>query len=433
MIITWIKQIKKKESVIILTPFLLNFFKTIIILKIVPTVDFGRFALYTSSAVAMTYLFNSGFYEGSITYFTSLSLSQRCKRIVSLRVQLELASLVMLFITLIVVVVACNVFKLSESIFIFGAIISSHGQSHLNLMTSHLRARGDILRLGYVMVARSCFSFIITVSLVKLFNFKISEAYLFDGIAIAVCFIAHIYHGVRFKHFFKIFETIKIVNLGIWQCYASAVRSLLFAVERFFASILLSPTDMGQYAKIMVFYQVATTSGGLIAQFFQQSIVIKSLSKGVKSVGLRILRFQIYLMVTISAIILLFLFSIYQCVNVSVIESLELNLLKSALFAVLFSGIIEGTSVFDSLALASNKGFLLIRLRLSVLFAFIAGLILVVPYVELWTITHQSVAFLLLTILNYFISIMFIYLHHEIQLKVSTVSAIDNQRESNHF
>lgn len=419
MIRKWLNKFKIDKAIILSIPLVLNFFKSIVILNIVPTVDFGRFSLYTSSAAAIAYLFNSGFYEGSITYFTALSLGRRNKRIVSLSVRLEVFSFVILFIVLTLVAIFCFLFKPSEALFFFGTILSSYGQSHLNLTTSYLRIKSDFTRLGYIMLLRSGISFFIMITLIKCFDLNISQAYFCDGVLIAIVFLIYIYKRLRLRYFFRILETVKIARLGFWQCYASAFRSLLFSVERFAASVLLSPTAMGQYAKLMVFYQVAVTGGGLISQIFQQRIVSDALSKGVKSVGFAIIKLQLYLISTISVSVLIISLIIYQWGGVAVVENLGLNLVGSAFTLVLLSGLIEGTSVFDSLALASDRGFLLIQLRILVLLIFLSGLIIAKIYFCLWTTTHQSVAFLILTILNYFFSVIFIYLHRDFLFKVS--------------
>ena len=398
-------------SSLLLLPITINFAKILYAAYALPIVDFGRYSLYIGLSSALVYLFNSGLYEGHLKYFSILKIGHRSFRLSLLQVKAEIVSFVMLLLAVCISIFILFVFKPLEEIFILAMVISSHVQAHANLLTTHARVNNDLIKVGAILSIRSFLSSFFFIGLISYGGFSVWVSYLLESLALAVLFGFYLISRINFRHNLNLFSSISVIKYGVWQCYASSIRYIFFATERFVASLLLSPSAMGEYGRLMLFYQVVMVGGGVISQLVQQRILFNALFKGVKSTGILLLKYQsIIVGCAISTLIVFFALSPNTFNNcVKVIAGPNISVFGA--FSIIVSGLIAGTSYIDSLALGSSKGtdLILIQTLGGIIWAII--FFALVGFFTLWSLNLQALMFLILILLLLVGNIRFVLLH----------------------
>ena len=398
-------------SVLLLAPLIINFAKISFAAYELPLTDFGRFSLYVGLSSAFVYLLNSGLYEGHLKYFSVLLLEKRSRRLGSLQVRAEFISFGLLMMAIFITLMCLSAIDFPESTFVLATVLASHVQSHSNLITAHARVTNDLLRVGFILSLRSLLSTILFICLITYGEIEVAKAYLYENITMILIFKVYLLFRIRFWHMIKVFNVLSVIKNGAWQCYASSLRSFYLALERFFASLILPPVVMGEYARLMILYQVMVVGGGLISQFLQQKILIDALSRGVKVAGIQLLKYQ-GAVISLAAVIILFLFVIFSDFFIHYAALLlGPDVALWGCGVVLLAGLISGTSLIDSLALGSPKGFAFFRIQILSGFLWIALFGMCYVFLNSWSLNYQAFSFLILTLILIFGNIRFVLIH----------------------
>lgn len=398
-------------SALLLLPVAINFLKVSYVAYVVPLEDFGLYTLYLSLSSSLVYVFNSGLYEGHLKYFSTFYLSRRLARIRWLQIHAEIASFWGLFAALLLEAVICMVFHFPETEFLSAMILSAHVQAHSNLVTTHARVENNLVRVGMILTLRSTLSAFLLVGLIAWRRAEIGEAYLMEGLCVTVAHGAYLSSRTRFRLMLRFVKAVAIAQIGFWQCYASSIRNMLFALERFTASFLLSPIEMGVYGRILLVYQVMVVAGGTVSQLFQQKILSYSLSRGVRYIGLIILKYQILAISSAGCFLfcICFLFSIDYFQFSS--KFLGSGVKMWGFVIIVLSGVIVGTSLGDSLALGSSKGLAFVGIQILTGFIWCLTLLAVVALTGNWSIGMQALMLFVMTCFLFLGNALFVLLH----------------------
>lgn len=427
---------------LLLTPLIINFAKISFAAYQLPIADFGRYTLYVGLSSALTYILNSGLYEGHLNYFSILQHSLRSRRISWLQVRAEFVSFILLIFALFITKIGLWLFDPKESIFVLAMVIASHVQAHSNLITAHDRSINNLMRVGVILSCRSILSATLFIGFIVYGEISVGEAYLYENIIISLTF--SIYFSLRFRfrnkylcisfselsrHNLLIFKTVifrktfsctlmsgvfnplYIIKRGVWQCYTSSVRSIFFAIERYLASLLLSPQAMGEYGILLLVYQLMITIGGVISQLVQYQILFDALSNGIKAKGIQLLKYQgaIIGVMVITVSVLFFLVPNSFIHLVSSIVGSEIPICGAS--AIFLAGLISGTNLIDSLALGSSKGLAFIRIQVLCGLSWIVLFAVSSSILDTWTLNQQAI--MLLALIGFFLlgNVRFVKIH----------------------
>lgn len=398
-------------SALLLSPIIINFAKISFAAYTLPLTDFGRFSLYVGISTAFAYFFNSGLYEGHLKYFSVLRIEKRSRRLVILQARSEFVSLLLLMTVITITLIGLLAIESSESTFVLAMVFAAHVQAHSNLLTVHARVSNNLMRVGSIIFARSIISAILFIGFILDGGAVVAKAYLYENILISLLFCIFLSFRIKFRHLVNAFKALSVIKQGVWQCYASSLRNFSFALERFFASLILSPDALGVYGRLLLVYQVIVVGGGIISQFVQQKILINALSRGVKGTGIKLLKYQ-GIIVSVAIVIAFFsslALSDFLMQLLSVFMGKDILLLGCG--AIFLAGLISGTSLIDSLALGSSNGVAFLKIQ------FLCGLIWIALFwmcyglLHDWTLNLQSFFFLVLNLLLFVGNIRFVFLH----------------------
>jgi hypothetical protein len=398
-------------SALLLVPLIVNFAKISFAAYKLPLPDFGRFSLYVALSSALVYFLNSGLYEGHLKYFSLLQIEKRSRRLCCMQIRAEFVSFTILMIAIIITLIGLQAIESSESNFILAMVFASHVQAHSNLITAHARVSNNLLRVGAILSARSLLSALLFIGLIMRGDIEVANAYLYENIAITLLFSMYLSLRIKFRHMGNAFNQVSVMKHGVWQCYASSLRYFYLALERFAASLLLSPVAMGEYGRLMLVYQVMVVGGGVISQLVQQKILINALSRGVRATGIQLLRYQgVIVSVTIViASVIFFIASDFLMHFAAVFFGRDIMLWGCG--AIFLAGLISGTSLIDSLALGSSNGFAYLKIQV------LSGLVwsslfwMCYGFLDPWTLNLQAFSFLALTVLLIVGNVRFVSLH----------------------
>jgi hypothetical protein len=137
-------------------------------------------------------------------------------------------------------------------------------------------------------------------------------------------------------------------------------------LDRHFASINLSGINLGIYSKALLINQFFIAGGGVIVQLLQQFFIDKSLSVGIYASSYKIMK-------TLIKFILCFIFlgTIFFVIQEDIINSFlnyfDLDISNTSLFLLIICGILNGSNLFDSLAISSSKSYILFISTLTVI------------------------------------------------------------------
>ena len=398
-------------SALLLAPLIINFTKISFAAYKLPLADFGRFSLYVGISSAFAYFLNSGLYEGHLKYFSLLQIEKRSRRLGLLQTRSELVSLLILMMVIIIAAIGLQAIESSESTFVLAMVFAAHVQAHSNLLTAHARVINNLIRVGSILSVRSIVSAIFFIGLIWDGDIVVAKAYLYENIAMSLFFCMFLAFRIKLRHVVNALNAVSVIKQGVWQCYASSLRNFYFALERFFASLLLSPDALGVYGRLMLVYQVMVVGGGVISQFVQQKILINALSRGVKATGIQLLKFQCTIVsVTMVMAFLVSLMSSDLLMHLLTVFMGQ-DIMLWGCVAIFLAGLISGTSLIDSLALGSSNGAAF--LKIQVLSGLLWGALFWMCYgvLYLWTLNLQALFFLVLNILLIVGNIRFVLLH----------------------
>lgn len=398
-------------SALLLVPVIVNFAKISVAAYKLPIEDFGRFSLYLGLTSAFVYFFNSGLYEGHLKYFSELQIEKRSHRLVLLQVRAEFVSFTLLMVAIVITLFGLREIDPSESTFILATVFASHVQAHSNLITAHARVMNNLLRVGVILSARSVLSTFLFISLIMRGDIEVAKAYLYENIAITLLYGMYLSSRIKFRHIANVFNATSVIKHGVWQCYASSSRYFFLALERYVASLLLSPVAMGVYGRLMVAFQVMVVGGGVISQFVQQKILINALSRGVRATGIQLLRYQ-------GAIVTIF----FVMISVVIFAAPDFLMYFATFFigreitiwgccAIYLAGLISGTSLIDSLALGSSNGFAFLRIQILSGLVWCVFVWICYGVLDAWSLSLQAFSFLALIVLLSVGNMRFILLH----------------------
>lgn len=398
-------------STLLLIPLIINFAKITFAAYKLPLADFGRFSLYVALSSALVYFFNSGLYEGHLKYFSLLQIQKRSRRLCSLQIRAEFVSFTILMIAIIITLFGLHVIESPESNFILAMVLASHVQAHSNLITAHARVSNNLLRVGGILSTRSLLSTLLFIGLIMRGDIEVANAYLYENIAMTLLFSIYLSLRIKFRHMGYAFNAASVMKHGVWQCYASSLRYFYFALERFAASLLLSPVVMGEYGRLMLVYQVIVAGGGVISQLVQQKILINALSRGVRATGVQLLRYQGFIVsvTMVIASVVIFIASDFLIHFATVFFGRDITLWGCS--AIFLAGLISGTSLIDSLALGSSNGFAYLKIQVLSALVWSSLFWMCYGFLDPWTLNLQAISFLALNVLLIVGNVRFVSLH----------------------
>ena len=145
-----INRFKSTLAVLVLSP-LVGFAKPVLVAYMDQDSDFGAYSLAIVYSVWLSYVLNSGIYEGLLRFYTRLSEKRKPRAIKSFDIQVKSFWLVILSFAL-ALVTLLSIF----ADYYYGAAVVLLALSHVsfNIYSASLRVRGDTFQIYVVQLLR---------------------------------------------------------------------------------------------------------------------------------------------------------------------------------------------------------------------------------------------------------------------------------------
>lgn len=371
---------------LVLSP-LLGFIKVFLV-SIIDLSGFGNYSLAIMYSIWLSYLINSGAYEGLLKRYTYLLEKQQFEKIKELNAQVSSVWMVLLILAIVV----ASIFVLVTGLyFVSSCLLLAVSTVSFNIFSAKLRVTNNIFQISLVQLVRLSVSLSLTYSLLTFTDLSLGSILFWDSLILccisitifAFSFIANF----NTAKFYKRYKMISLSSVNL--TYVSGIRAFALLLERQFANIMLDEKIFNQYSQLLLLFQAAIVAFGIIPQIWQQNIMVWTIKNGIKKAFL----YQIYFI-----LILVILWSLlWSLIFVFILP----NIFTEYMLTILLIGIasvIYGASFIDSILLGAknNKG-LIKYYSIALLFC----IIIFIAYrfvIKDWFIEHQAGFLILLTI-----------------------------------
>lgn len=383
-----IESFKLTLTLLLLSP-LIGLLKPICVSLMDKEAEFGAYSLAVAYSVWLSYLLNSGAYEGLLKRYTQFQEEGKSSQIMGLNNQVSsfwaLILTLSLFISILVSFIA-------EFYFICGSFLLGLSTTSFNIFSARLRVEGNIFLISLVQFVRLVVSLSLTFALLTYTRLDLGIVLFLDALSLCilsiVIFSTTARLGVFKRPFYKLYLDIATAARNL--TYISGLRAFCLLLERQSAGILFDEVAFSRYAQMLLLFQAAIVGLGIIPQIWQQHIMRWTMKNGVR----KALLYQIGLI----ALGLTAWTAVWLLAHKYIPEH-PFSVHMITIFFVGAAGICYGGSFIDSILLGveSNKGLisvysLAILCGFSILFVFVSN-------VEAWNLEYQACFLLLLSIL----------------------------------
>ena len=353
-------------SILLSLPVMLNFLKVFFLAENIELEIFGKYSLYLTYGVFISYIFNSGLNEGSLRLgsiykFNGKSVDEiSCFIFSNVFVVSALGSMTALIFTIFF-------YDFDNFNYMLATIFSSIAIVQFNILSVRFRIYEDFTKIAILFIIKNTIGLLIYFFLIGYIDDKsFSKLFLFE--TFVVFFVGVILIPVlnRSKLTIKLKSIILTIKEGFYQCYTFSVKGSFYSLDRQFASINLSGINLGIYSKALLINQVFLAGGGVIVQLLQQFFIDKSLSVGIYTSSYKIMKILIKFILCFILLGSIF-FIIQEDIINSFLNYFDLEISNTSLFLLIICGILNGSNLFDSLAISSSKSYILFISTLTVI------------------------------------------------------------------
>ena len=336
----------------------------------------------------LSYLINSGAYEGLLKRYTHLLEKQQFEKIKKLN---AVVCSVWIILLLLAVILASLFAFVTGLYFVSGCLLLAISTVSFNIFSAKLRITNNIFQISLIQLIRLSVSLSLTYSLLIFSSLSLGAILFWDAfvlccmgvLILSFSFTTHFNRGKFYKRYKKI--ALSSVNLT----YVSGLRAFGLLLERQFANIMLDEKTFSQYSQLMLLFQAAIVAFGIIPQIWQQNIMVWTIKNGIK----KAFRYQIYFISVLVVLWGLLWSLIFVFIPPNIFTEYMLTILLIGVASVIY-----GASFIDSILLGSknNKG--LIKYYTLALFFYFSVLTTYRLFIEDWFLELQASFLILLTI-----------------------------------
>jgi hypothetical protein len=383
-----IDSFKATLTLLLLSP-LIGFLKPVFVSLMDQQAEFGSYSLAIAYSVWLSYLLNSGAYEGLLRRYTQFQEEGKSSQIMGFNDQVSsFWALILSFSLFLSILVSF----LTEFYFFCGGFLLALSTTSFNIFSARLRVEGSIFLISLLHFVRLIVSLSLTFVLLTYTDLDLGMVLFLDALSLCllniVIFSTTARLGVYKRPFYKLYFDIAAAARNL--TYISGLRAFCLLLERQSAGILFDEVAFSRYTQILLLFQAAIVAFGIIPQIWQRHIMWWTMKNGVREV----LRYQIWFIV--------FVLTAWAAVWIIVYNYLPEHPFTAHMVTIFFvgaAGVCYGASFIDSILLGakSNKGLiqvysLTILCGFSILFVFVFN-------VEIWNLEYQACFLLLLSIL----------------------------------
>ena len=383
-----IKNFKLTLAFLTISP-VVGFLKPLLVSIIDGESQFGNYTLAIAYSAWISYIINSGIYEGLLKRYANFFEDGQQDKIIDLNQKVSSFWLLLLiFISLVASSMALilNLYYLSAILLLSFATVS------FNIYSSRYRVVSNILRISSIQLVRLAVSLSLTYILIKNTNLSLDIILFID--ALVLCIISMLIFSpsfiatLNFKFFIK--DYFEISSTAISLTYVSGLRALCLLLERQSASFLFEDEMFSQYAQILLLFQAAIVGFGLIPQLWQQNIIYWTIRNGVQ---------KSLVMQSCFILLLLFLWIILW----TVLHSISFNNpFKETMIVILIigcAGIVYGASFIDSILLGTKKVQGLVQVYICTVISWLIAMAIFTSTYQSWSLEYQASSLFLLCLI----------------------------------
>ena len=386
--ITKVESFKGTLAILMLSPFV-GFFKPAFVSIVDQQSQFGAYGLAIAYAVWLSYLFNSGSYEGLLKRYTLLLSRGEDAEISDLESKV---SFLWLFVLSVSALLLSLLALVTELYFLLSSILLALASTSFNIITAKLRVTGQVFLISLAQLSRLSTSLILTVGLLTYTNFDLGAVLFLDALILIAISMVIFSRTVKLdfskRQFFKLYLGISATARNL--TYVSGLRSFGLLMERQSAGLVFDDRAFSQYSQILLLFQAAIVGFGIVPQIWQQHIMKWTIDNGVsKALGYQLMFIILFLVMWVAVWTL-------------VCSFFPEHPLATHMTTILFvgaAGVCYGGSFIDSIFLGSenNKG--LIQVYSLAIFIAFSSLLFAIVNIDVWSLEYQACFLLALSII----------------------------------
>lgn len=381
-----LEKFKSTLTFLIISP-IVGFLKPLFVSIFDSQSQFGNYSLAIAYAIWLSYIINSGIYEGLLKkYAQFLKNGHQDKLIILNKKVSSFWLLLIIFISIVLSFLALilNLYYLSA------VLLLSFSTVTFNIYSARYRIESNIFRISLIQLIRLTVSLLITYILIKNTNLGLDVILFIDALALCVIsiliFSPNFTFTINFKKFIKDYYEIALTAIEL--TYVSGLRALCLLLERQSASLLFEDRMFSQYAQLLLLFQAAIVGFGLVPQLWQQNIMYWTIKNGVQK--------TLFIQLCFILLLIFLWFILWSLLNYIPFN----NPFEEIMIVILIigsAGIVYGASFIDSILLGTKKVQGLVAVYTCIIIFWFVAMAIFTSTLKNWSLGYQASSLFLLS------------------------------------